>query len=472
MNRFSQSGSVPSLTSRIRNERDIIATCVHLLGYWPRNSLVLVMMDGKGIGPLIRIDAADPADVALEGYLEISFGSIPHRGYTQNGNRRVFILLFGEKTNEQLDHPTGKPIRPVTGVDQLLLNRAESYAGPLNAVSSQFNIEILDLIVVGQFTYWSVDPGEGRLEPVGWVSDVFSSPVYAELVTRGSVVAGSSQEAYDAKKWNPLESVDLKASERWLMLSEVAANSYLARKCSLNPLEPFQAEAELRVWDRLIDAVNNMLESEAEDKSDLSCRGDRLRGLIPPDAAGYLVASLNNSATLHYLVYLACSDIDRTLQALAPLEEHTQYFLSVAEQNKCRLLPDDETLSTFDLEGLSPIWSESQGQDNENSDRAGTQFVGMISGLLPTVPSWARLEALDCICALFENVATCKPETMFIVAQAWVKWLWGNSTGAALTLEGADPRYLDSSPLLLQSLLDSSAIPLWLREPGGAPPYS
>lgn len=473
MNRFSQSVSAPALTSRIRSERDVIATCVHLLGYWPRNSLVLVVTDGQGVGPLIRVDLADPADVSLEDYLEISFGSIPRRGDDHNGDRRVFVVLFGEKTGSYSDVPPGKPAQPVTETDQILLDRAGHYMSSLGVVSSRCDVEILDVIVVGHCTYWAVAPEEGALAPVGWVSEIFSSPVYAELVARGSVVSGSSYEAYDAKKWNPLESSDLKATERWLMLSEVAANSYLAQKCSLSPLEPFQAEAELMLWDNVLGVVSDLLDAEtAGEESDFLYRGDRLRHLIPPDAAGYLVASLNNSATLHYVVYLACSGIEQTLQALKLLDQHIPYFLSVAEQSSCRLLPKRETLSTFGLEGLNPLWSESQNRNEEHNERAGSHFAGMISGALTTAPNWARLEALECLCALFENVASYKPESMFIAAQAWVRWFWGNSTSAAHILEGADPRYLESSPLLLQSLLDNSVIPLWLTEPGGAPPRS
>lgn len=470
MRRFSSS-SASALTSRIRGKRDVIASCVHLLAYWPRNSLVLMTTDGKGLGPLIRVDLADPSEVSVGDYLEIPFGSMPHCGGTKENKRRAFVLLFGEKISNYLDLPRSMCAQPVTEADQVLINIAGHYIESLDATSSQFDVEMLDIIVVGQSTYWSINPGSGRLEPVGWVSDVFSSPVYAELVAKGSVVSGSPQEAYDAQKWDPLESNDIKEAERWLALAEVAANNYLERKYSLNPCDPFQAEMELRLWDRLLEAVSNLFESDLEGGLDSSRRGDQLRHLIPPDMAGYLVASLNNSAMLHYVVYLACSDIDKALDALNLLEQYTQNFLSAEEQRACLLLPDRETLSAFGLKELSSMWRVNEDQAEGLNDKAGPHFAGMISGALSTPPDWTRLEALDYICTLFENIASHKCESMFIAAQAWVRWLCGNSTSATYILGQADLRYFESVPLLLQHLLDSSVIPLWLTEPGGAPPY-
>lgn len=470
MNRFSQTSSASALTSRIRTERDVVATCVHLLGYWPKDSLVLMVTDSSGVGPLIRIDIADPFETPAEDYLDALFKSIPRQNGLNQSAQRIFVLMFGGRLSTCPDNSRAQPARPITESDQELFERAAYYLEPIQSSGSRHNLQVLDVIAVGQTVYWSVNPETGGLEPVGWVNDIFSSPVYAELVSRGSLVSSSSREAFSIKKWNPLDTHHPHTTELWLASAEAAAVRYVEMKQALNPLEPFQAEAELMLWDSVLEAVADSVYLEKENNIAPSTLGDRIRTTVPSDAAGYLVASLTNSATLHYLVYLACTDLSRTLAALGLLEGYIQFFLDDAGQSSRRLLPTAETLSAFDLEKISPILNVQGVREPADSSEAGSHFAGVLSGALQTPPHWRRLEALERLCALFENVARHKCESMLIASQAWVKWLRGNSTEASYLLESADQKYLESSPLLLKSLLGSSAIPMWLTQPGGAPP--
>lgn len=470
MNSFSHISSSSALTSRIRTERDVVATCVHLLGYWPKDSLVLMVAESSGVGPLIRVDMADPFEMPAEDYLDTLFSSIPRLNGPNERLQRIFVLMFGGLLSTCPSTPLTQPAGPITGSDQELFERAIYYLEPIQSTGSRHNLEVLDVIAVGRTVYWSVNPETGGLEPVGWANDIFSSPVYAELVSRGSLVSSSSHEAFSLKKWNPLDTQHPHTTELWLASAEAAAVRYVEMKQTLNPLEPFQAEAELMLWDSLLGTVADSVRLEKENNLLPSTLGDRIRTTVPPDAAGYLVASLTNSATLHYLVYLACTDLSHTLAALGLMEGYIQFFLDDAGKSSRRLLPSAETLSAFDLERISPTLSAQGMREPADSNEAGAHLAGVLSGSLERPPHWCRLEALERLCALFENIACHKCESMLIASQAWVKWLRGNSTEASYLLESADQKYLESSPLLLKSLLGSSAIPMWLTQPGGAPP--
>lgn len=469
MTKFFQSRPGPVLNSCIRRERDVIATCLHLLGYWPSNSLALMTVDTQGIGPLIRVDIAHSAEVCTDDYLDILFSSIPGSENSEQSDRKVFVLVFGDCRSNCLEIVASLPGQPMAENDQKLLRFARSCMMSLHKVSSHYSLEVLDVIVTGQSIYWSLHPDTGELEPAGSIHDVFSSPIYVELVAQGSVVLESAREACETRERNLLENINAGAPESWLALSEIATKTYIESRQAHESLVTFQIEAELEVWNHVIGLVSTLLEAEGDKHPATEALGDQICQLLPPDAAGYLVASLDSSVTLHYLVYLACTNIGSTLEALHQLGLHMQSSLVDSSPNYHRLLPQKETLSIFGLGELKQR-QPSNNISPECSNQSGVLFANVLCGVASTPPDWLRLEALDCLCVLLENIAGQQAQTMLTVAQAWVRWFRGNSTAAAYLLKDANQCYFQSSPILLTRLLESSTIPLWLLQPGGLPP--
>ncbi|MDO4820534.1 MAG: DUF4192 family protein [Rothia sp. (in: high G+C Gram-positive bacteria)] len=451
------------VTVHLSSERDVLALALHLLGYWPEKSIMVLALSSGGVGPLLRVDMPDMSDVAPDDFLTYIFDAFPT--HTPEGEliTSVFLLLFASGA------ASGKVD---ISVERTFLETAQRYAELASAHATQHGVILLDVLAVGQEAYWAVNPEEGKLSPAGFLEEVVTSPLYTELVAHGSCVARDSHQAHEFKNHAVVDTSDPEEQEYWRVYSEASSALYLKEKQEERPHEAQQISGELELWERAIDAVASLLDgSHRRNGTGEQTLADSIRGAVIPDAAGFLIASLDSFATLQLVIFQACRDLKGSLAALSALESGGEELgLSSCSQGN-RVLPLPSTLHRYGLEHLSQSGRPAQHQE-ERVEGYLKELAETLFGLAVEPPNWKRLEALEYLGAVLEASATGKAEVALIAAQAWLKWLRGNSTQAVHLLEAIDSTYCDGVSLPLHYLLNVSAFPAWLTLPGGAPePY-
>jgi hypothetical protein len=153
--------SSESTTLRVRDPGDLIEAIPYLLGFHPRDSLVVVGLDGIRVGVTARVDLAELADVSV---VPSTLRIIGNGGAT----RAVAVIYDDSFSGDALPHR------------QLVDSVAESAA--------EVQVEVVDALLVGRRRWWSylcADPGccpiEGREVP-GDASPAAATATYAGLV--------------------------------------------------------------------------------------------------------------------------------------------------------------------------------------------------------------------------------------------------------------------------------------------------
>ncbi|WP_237195392.1 DUF4192 family protein [Rothia nasimurium] len=444
----------------LSSERDVLALALHLLGYWPEKSIMLLALSNGGAGPLLRVDMPEVSDVAPDDFLTYLFDAFPTHTPTGDPITSAFLLLFSEgAASGEVDVST----------ERTFLEAAQLYtqAAPIHATSHGLNL--LDVLAVGQEAYWAVNPAEGKLAPAGFLEEVLTSPLYTELVARGSLVAGNSHEAQELKSRTALETADPESQEHWQVYAEAYNAFYIEEKQKQSPQETHQIAAELELWEQAINAVSSLFDGSNGGKGLYAgTLADTIRAEVIPDAAGFLIASLDSFATLQLVIFQACRTLQDSLAALKALEEGSEELGLSKLPAGDRVLPLPSTLHRYRLDHLSQPESCVREQINNVEDSL-KEMAETIFGVVPTPPNWRRLEALGYLAAVMESSATGKAEASLLAAQSWIRWMRGSSTEAFHLLEAIDTTYRDGGSLPLNYLLSVSAFPAWLTLPGGVP---
>lgn len=456
----------------LKTERDVIAAAVHLLGYWPQNSLVMLTTDLESAGPLLRVDLADPKHDATDAYIGAFLDALPPispRGLPLN---HLFVLLFSENSSApQALHqrPKATPVtRSITLDSQNFIDRASHFIQPIITETAQRHQTLFDVIAVGENSYWSLNPAEHSLDFAGPISDVLMSPVYSQFIVNGSTLAPDISSIARAHQKTLQNTQQPETRHTWEKAVTSATYTYLARKIDLNPHEYFQLAADLEVWDTMLEKVHQELTSDLSEEGKLSL-GDRLRERIPQHIAGYLLASLNSTATLNFLLYLAVRNFRQTQEALGAVFIDSHSVLTAAGQKPQRVLLPTDQLNALGLGHQMKQTLDHIMHTEKTNPEAGEQLAYTLYGAVSEPPNWQRLEALEYLTALLEPAAEDKPAALLGALQAWAKWFRGKSSEAFCLLDQSDPEIFEITPILLHQLLQAGALPLWLSEPGYLP---
>ncbi|ORC18864.1 MULTISPECIES: DUF4192 family protein [Rothia] len=458
-------------TASLTSELDVIAAAVHMLGYWPQNSMVILTVDGRGVGPVLRVDLADPDDIDLHEYLATFLQAIPQESPMGLPIQRVFVLLFSAESEPPNPSTTSDTERETAlDTERAFVEIAQSYLHSLVREVAHQGLGLLDLIAVGHRKLWCLTPSGEALEFSGYTAQVLSSPVYLHLVATGSVVATSFDDHADEQGSLLQDTVDEQKRDAWILRVETSARTIQEEKETLNPNEYFQLDAELAVWNIILNRVTTYLETRNCSLAEVAI-GDPIRAELDPELAGYLVASLNSTATLNLLVYLAETTYRDAEKVLRAINASGYEVLQSAGQVPQRVLPSSSALQQI---GLGHLVEQTQPPvpEKQDFDGVGESFAHLLCGTGSEPPHWLRLEALECLAWVLEPASTGKPAALLLAILSWAKWLRGRSTEAHYLLEQADPRVFERSPIMLHSLLDSGSFPAWVSQPGGVPSYT
>lgn len=457
----------------IRNEIDVVAATVHTLGFWPQNSLALFAFGNSGVGPLIRVDLPDPQE-GPEGYLEHFLRQLPVGPGNNDRLDRIIAIFFCDRegTLPGTDPTTYEWFTTIVRPEEEeFISSIQSLIAPLQKVTAACSIDLMDAIAVGQENIWALEHEDPHLQRTAPISAVRASDIYREMLALGSQVAASHSQLLEEASWNPLETGDAAARDGWLSYAELAARHYLTEKADSHTGEMRQIYAELRVWDaaltRCARIVQEVSEGPQEGKvpapaGEGQTAADLIRREIPQDAAAYLIASFNSTATLQLVIYLACGELTPSLHALAVINRQVEEMQGRKARSGAPVAPLPETLAHYGLTGLSqgkipPVSADLMADGMEN-------MAVTLSGKRTQAPDPYRLTALGTIASLLEHSAHGKPESLLKMAQAWVCWLQGKSSTADALLSAVPPEHYGIDPTLLHFLLQAGELPAWLPD--------
>lgn len=469
----------PEINTPVRQEADVVAVCVHTLGFWPRNSLVLMTVGPPGVGPLLRIDLPVAGGEDYGEYFDFFLSQLLQSGADAHPYNRVFAVFFGNTADEMdegresavpysLDYSEPSDNDFIDGVQALI--------PPFHRCLVDRSIDLIDIIAVGHRFLWALHLPELTLLPAAPTASVAGSPIYREMVEQGSDVARSHEEFLERYLWDPMETTDASRRDSWLAQTEFAALGYLTQKAEKDVGEYQQIRAELMVWDAALQcAVEMMLgyHSLGVDSSKDSAGSphgntespapaDLLRAVLNRDVGAYLIASLNSTATVQLVIYLACTGLQEALAALenisCRLEEAGTIGLDKSQTKP--VLPQNSSLNRYGLDRqrlLNPV------ETREHADGAAiASMASKLCGHDTLAPNWDRLAALCAIATILEEAAHHKPESLLKLAQAWAYWLQGKSTLADYLLRTVEPLHHGNEPTVLHRVLDAGVLPVWL----------
>lgn len=308
----------PTPTTSIRTEADLIAHCLHTLGYLPSNSAVFLSSSQHTLGPLIRLDLTPLADQGIEPYIDFVTDNLPTRLPNGDTPDRLFALFFSSRpdTDTLLTPPPTDP-----DADADFAATITDHILPLLRAVTPTPYALADAIAIGTHTYWALATDRPTLNHIGTLDDIYISPVYTHLIAQGSTVATSHTRAEASHTPNPLDTTDPAARDRWFLEAELAATTYAAARATSAAPTITQIHTDLTHWEAALTTCQQALTNTRTDRA--SCPADIIRTNLTPDTAGYLATSLTNTATLHYILYQTATTPTHAHQALAALA-HTR----------------------------------------------------------------------------------------------------------------------------------------------------
>lgn len=404
----------------IRTEADIIASALHTLGYLPSNSLIFLTSGPQGLGPLIRLDLCPLNPQAISSYTQILHHNTPTETSAAGPLDRVFILFFSPRPQPTPSLLTPPPQDQHLQADADFAASLNPHILPLLAQLNTTPFLVADIIAIGTHTYWSLDTAQPTLNHCGPFNDIITSPLYTHLISQGSTVSTSHQEAHHTTSPNPLATTDPSQRDHWLLTAELAHNHHLTQRPPATPTTLLQ---DLTHWEQ---ALTHTLPTAAlTDPTDphQPTTADQIRKALNPHHAGHLAATLDNTAILQLLLYQAATSHPQAQKALHHL--HTN--------------PNPDPTQPGPLNHLAQT----------------------LTGSTPTPPNWNRLNTLEHISNHLENISHTTTENNAAALQAWIHWLRGSTTTAHHILHHTT----NPQATILHHLINSNTLPHWHTHP-------
>ena len=469
----------PKINTPVRQEADVVAVCVHTLGFWPRNSLVLLTVGSPGVGPLLRIDLPVAGEEDYGEYFDFFLSQLPQSAADPDPYNRLFAVFFGS-TADEMDKER-EVVAPYSldysdCSDNNFIDQVQVLIPPLHRCLDNRSIDLIDVIAVGHRFLWALHPPELTLLPATPTASVVDSPIYREMFGQGSDVARSHEEFLEKYLWDPMETADVSRRDSWLAHTEFAALRYLTQKAESDVGEYHQIRAELMMWDaalqRGVEVMLGYRSLGVDNPKDLSgpphrdvvspAPADLMRTVLNQDVGAYLIASLNSTATVQLVIYLACTGLQEALAALENISCRLEETATVGlgKSQTIPVLPQKSSLNRYGLDRkslLNPV------ETKEPADSAAiASMASKLCGHDTLSPNWDRLAALCAIATILEEAAHHKPESLLKLAQAWAHWLQGKSTLADYLLRAVEPIHHGNEPTVLHRVLDAGVLPVWL----------
>lgn len=454
-----------------------MAVCVHTLGFWPHNSLVLLTVGSPGLGPLLRIDLPGGGSEDSREYFDFFVSQLPHHKGEAGAYNRLFAVFFGNPVREgegKKEPEDPSFLGDLESLDYEFIDRVQDLIQPLHSSVVQQSVDLIDVIAVGQRSLWSLHLPELTLLPATSTSSVVRSSIYREMLAQGSDVAAHQQDFLDRSRWDPLETADVSRRDGWLTQTEFAALGYLAQKTEKEVSEYQQIRAELMIWDAALHrCVGVILGHQASEENchpqpHISSCGDGknpspadlLRSALSWDVGAYLIASLDSTATLQLVIYLACTGVQQALSALESIGCRLDEAGTLNGDYTHPVLPLESTLNNYGIDRPNLLGQVQTGGQPDDAPIAS--MASKLCGHDAEAPNWDRLAALCAIATVLEDAAHHKPESLLKIAQAWAYWLQGKSTLADYLLTTVEPFHHGNEPTVLHRVLDAGVLPTWL----------
>lgn len=505
-------------TYSLHTEEDLIALVLHQFGYWPQESLVLLSVTKHAVGPCIRVNLPDEQQ-DLEQYFDTLANLVPATVDGYEPITGVFALIFSGNaaTRERQLSPATRTV--LHNTDLYIDNRAgisfNQWLPTLYAACNNVHLDLYDVLYCGSVSRWSLDQNQLALTYRGPIEDIMHSSYYLDRVYEGRRVSAEPLSAYTQCLWDTATSASTnevteweQASLLWMHTFEEELNQATGRHTVLeHPGYYRQKSIELCYWESALEAVRWVMRTyppeNAEEHDNAISFGDRLRSLISPEIAGYLLCSMNTQATPEFILYQAAKDLP---EALGVLDGYDCMHAACGEgsyepvEPLCYGKPTTRRRTTLPetfyqtFRGESPriggighgrvSWHDwirrthrilQQQILDDTCDSSETRpeehitkidrMVELLSGLTKDYkPAWSRLNALEVLCNLLVHaVQSGEQYGRLRLLQAWINWLRGGNTYAGILADIARLHCDEDMPIF--QALSESVFPLWITDP-------
>lgn len=442
----------------IKNEADALAACAHMLGYWPQNSLVVLLTDGKDLGPLLRVDGPNP-DQDLPSYFSYLFSTLPVD--PASDNYEAFIFYFGNYRPQHISQGRGQePLSPADhALEESFWQQTNRLLLPLLDEMDRNPLKVIDFIALGPACYWSLSPQEPYLQPAHRLEAISHSPIYLKLQGSEQDLPYSFQEARGQAAEDLSQTQDPAAREAWLLEAELAAQEEAAKRKEV-PSNFRQMLLDISCWGLVLDACQQA--GALEENLTQAQGADRLRASLSPQLAGFLTASLLSPTCLTLLLYTAAFGAERAQEAILALSQELGQPLSQD--------PDP-----FPAPGLDRLLLPLEELDQQfealasNHEQVGRDFTAHFLADVPEEPDWRRLLLLQRISSLLEGICVQEANWACITLQAWISWYGGKTSLSSHYLDSL-PGEAGSYPVgLLEGIHHFGKLPAWMAQARSLP---
>lgn len=442
----------------IKNEADALAACAHMLGYWPQNSLVVLLTDGKDLGPLLRVDAPNPGQ-DLPSYFAYVFSTLPVDPVS--GDYEAFIFYFGHYRPQEVSQGRGQePLSPADhALEESFWQQTNRLLLPLLDEIDRNQIKVIDFIALGPVCYWSLSPQEPYLQPAHRLEAISHSPIYLKLQGSEQELPYSFQEARGQATEDLAQTQDLACRDAWMMEAELAAQAEQAKRKDI-PSNFRQMQLDISCWGYVLDACQ---QAGALGEGLTQAQGaDLLRASLSPQLAGFLTASLLSPTCLTLLLYTAAFGAEKAQEAILALSQELGQPLS----------QDPEP---FPVPGLDHLLLPLDELDRQfealasNYQQIGRDFTAHFLADVPEEPDWQRLLLLQRISALLEGICLQEANWACTTLQAWISWYFGKTSLSSHYLESL-PGGAGTYPVgLLEGIHHFGKLPAWMAQARSLP---
>lgn len=410
----------------ISRPEDILGFIPHTLGYWPKESLVAMTMQGKALGATLRVDLpADDSAHTLARYAK----RIREYLEADDGADGVLLAFFTDDGWGQCD---ARPMLPLLDVLELALSRS--------------GLEVRDAWIVGA-GFWrnayctddSCCPWPGRP-----ASEILDSRLNAEMVFRGSNVREAPGAAGGPIRRGDADDPAVKeAEERHLAELLPRWNS------------PGCFDMVVAAWQRCMPPASP---------------GAGPADVLSADVRGFLRATLRIPSWRDAVVVLAAAGA-----AAARSGADAFGLLRPDEEGESTPEPPQGLpavlLNTADSDGAvgrgrtdRPGATDSPGAPESNGSKAVAGYGEVLLGLEPAVPDWEAMESLEQLLRQLGEGCGGEATAAALTVRGWIEWCRGRGSFAdALYREAEQEHPGYRLAVLLAEVLHRGTICGWAK---------
>lgn len=407
---------------------DILGFIPHVLGYWPRQSLVAMTLQGRSLGATLRVDLPGPE--SQERHVEYAERI---RDYLASDEKADGVLLAVFTDQGWADGTVARVWLPLLD--------------SLGAVLEVSGMPLRDSWLVGP-DYWRsalCEDGDCCPLPGRSTQQIRDSRLNAEMVFRGSLIG--SEPASPADAGQEAGGEEASGDQALALAAEQRFHTQLSRQWQSR--ECF--ESVLAMW-------------RSSTVADMA-----REGTLSPTAAGFLRATLRIPAWRDAITVMAAGGYANALRG-------AEAFGFFEDGAPCAgPLPQDlpEELAALIPGQQNPVPQPMSGTKRNSfpvhhtHEAAG--YGEVLLGLAPETPDWAAMESLDGLLGSLAAVGSGEASAACLTLRGWIEWCRGRGSFAdALYARAlvACPGYRLAE--LLREVLLRGTLCGWARRPEAA----